>query len=104
MKLLKPAHTLTQWKVLSDEEAAELIGAGKLQREIPDVPMEYLTTRDIERLLSQGQPIFCVWKGQKIMVAYRDGHFVGYEVEERKPEPPRSVFVKAREFFKTLFT
>jgi hypothetical protein len=37
------------------------------------------------------------------MVAYRDGRFVGYEVEERKPEPPKSVAKKVREFFRGIF-
>jgi len=37
------------------------------------------------------------------MVAYRDGRFVGYEVEERKAEPPKSVADKVRAFFRGMF-
>ena len=99
----KPVYTLTQGKVLSDEEATELIDTGRMQREIPNVPTEHFTNAELETL-SKGQPLFCVWKGQYIMVSYRDGRFVGYEVEERKTEPPKSVAKKVREFFKTLFT
>ena len=99
----KPVYTLTQWKVLSNEEASELIDTGRMQREIPNVPTEHFTNEELETL-SKGQPLFCVWKGKYIMVAYRDGRFVGYEVEERKAEPPKSVANKVREFFKTLFT
>jgi len=99
----KPVHTLTRWKVLSDEEASELIDTGRMQREIPNVPTEPFTNAELETL-SKGQPLFCVWNGQYIMVAYRDGRFVGYEVEERKYEPPKSVAKKAKDFFKTLFT
>ena len=79
----KPVYTLTRWKVLSNEEASELIDTGRMQREIPNVPTEHFTNAELETL-SKGQPLFCVWKGQYIMVAYRDGRFVGYEVEERR--------------------
>ncbi len=103
MAIPKPVYTLTRWKVLSNEEASGLIDTGRLQREIRNVPTEHFTNAELETL-SKGQPLFCVWKGQYIMVAYRDGRFVGYEVEERKPEPPKSVAKKVREFFKTLFT
>ena len=72
--------------MLSNEEASELIDTGRMQREIPNVPTEHFTNAELETL-SKGQPLFCVWKGQYIMVAYRNGRFVGYEVEERKPEP-----------------
>ena len=99
MAIPKPVYTLTRWKVLSNEEASELIDTGRMQREIPNVPTEHFTNAELETL-SKGQPLFCVWKGQYIMVAYRDGRFVGYEVEERKPEPPKSVAKKIREFSK----
>ena len=98
----KPVHTLTRWKVLSNEEASELIDTGRLQREIRNVPTEHFTNKELERL-SHGETLFCVWKGQYIMVAYRDGVFVCYEVEERKPEPPKSIAQKAREFFRGMF-
>ena len=87
----KPVYTLTRWKVLSNEEASELIDTGRMQREIPNVPAEHFTNAELETL-SKGQPLFCVWKGQYIMVAYRDGRFVGYEVEE-----------KNRSFFRGMF-
>ena len=103
MAIPKPVHTLTRWKVLSNEEASELIDTGRKQKEIPNVPTEHLTNAELETL-SKGQPLFCVWKGQYIMVEYHDGRFVGYEVEKRKPEPPKSVARKVSEFFKTLFT
>ena len=99
----KPVYTLTRWKVLSNEEASELIDTGRMQREIPNVPTEHFTNAELETL-SKGQPLFCVWKGQYIMVAYRDGRFVGYEVEERKPEPPKSVADKVRAFFRGMFS
>ena len=98
----KPVYTLTRWKVLSDEEASELIDKSRMQREIPNVPTEHFTNKEFETL-SKGQPLFCVWKGQYIMVAYRDGRFVGYEVEEKKPEPPKSVADKVRSFFRGMF-
>lgn len=98
----KPVHTLTRWKVLSNEEASELIDTGRLQRKIRNVPTEYFTNKELERL-SHGETLLCVWKGQIIMVAYRNGVFVGYEVEERNPEPPKSVAQKVREFFRVLF-
>lgn len=62
----------------------------------------YISAIITERL-SHGETLFCVWKGQYIMVAYRDGVFVCYEVEERKPEPPKSIAQKAREFFRGMF-
>ena len=98
----KPVYTLTRWKVLNSEESSELIDTGRMQREIPNVPTEHFTNKELETL-SKGQPLFCVWKGQYIMVAYRDGRFVGYEVEERKPEPPKSVADKVRSFFRGMF-
>jgi hypothetical protein len=98
----KPVYTLTRWKVLGNEEASELIDTGRMQREIPNVPTEYFTNAELETL-SKGQTLFCVWKGQYIMVAYRDGRFVGYEVEERKHEPPKSVAEKVRAFFRGMF-
>lgn len=98
----KPVHTLTRWKVLSNEEASELIDTGRLQREIRNVPTEHFTNKELERL-SHGETLFCVWKGQYIMVAYRDGRFVGYEVEEKKPEPSKSVADKVRSFFRGMF-
>ena len=98
----KPVHTLTRWKVLSNEEASELIDTKRLQREIRNVPTENFTNKELERL-SHGETLFCVWKGQYIMVAYRDGVFVCYEVEERKPEPPKSVAQKVRAFFRGMF-
>ena len=98
----KPVNTLTQWKVLSNEEASELIDTGRMQREIPNIPTEHFTNAELETL-SKGQPLFCVWKGKYIMVAYRDGCFVGYEVEGRKPEPPKSVADKVKTFFRGMF-
>jgi hypothetical protein len=98
----KPVYTLTRWKVLSDEEASELIDKSRMQREIPNVPTQFFTNKELETL-SKGQPLFCVWKGQYIMVAYRDGRFVGYEVEEKKPEPSKSVADKVRAFFRGMF-
>ena len=98
----KPVYTLTRWKVLSNEEASELIDTGRMQREIPNVPTDNFTNAELETL-SKGKPLFCVWKGQYIMVAYRDGRFVGYEVEERKPEPPKSVADKVMAFFRGMF-
>jgi hypothetical protein len=68
-------------------------------RRIPALPEKQLA-RDAKIV---GQPVFCVWKGQYIMVAYRDGRFVGYEVEKRKPEPPKSVADKVRAFFRGMF-
>ena len=62
-----------------------------------------ITDTELERL-RKGETLFCVWIGKFIMVAYRHGRFIGYEVEERKPEPPKTVAQKAREFFKYLFT
>ena len=98
----KPAHTLTRWKVLSNEEASKLIDRGRLQGKIKNVPTEHFTNEELARL-SHGETLFCVWEGQYIMVAYRDGIFVCYEVEERKPEPPKSITQKAREFFHGMF-
>ena len=98
----KPVYTLTRWKVLSNEEASELIDTGRLQREIRNVPTEHFTNDELARL-SQGETLFCVWKGQYIMVAYRNGVFVGYEVEERREEPPKSMAQRAREFFRGMF-
>ena len=41
MAIPKPVYTLTRWKVLSNEEASELIDTGRMQREIPNVPTEH---------------------------------------------------------------
>ena len=99
----KPVHKLTRWKVLSDEAANALVCQGSLQRQVPDIPTDKFTDAELERLRN-GETLFCVWKGELIMVAYRHGRFLGYEVERRKAEPPKTVAQKAREFFKYLFT
>ena len=100
----KPVHTLTRWKVLSNEEASELIDTGRMQRQV-SVPMgaHSLTNKQVYDM-QQGQPIFVVCKGKYLMLAWQNEKIVAYEVEERKPEPTKSVAKKVREFFKTLFT
>ena len=99
----KPVHTLTRWKVLSTEEASELIDTGRMQRRI-ETPMgaKSLTNKQIYDM-QQGQPLFVVSKGQYMMLAWQNDEVVAYEVEERKPEPPKSFTQKAREFFRGMF-
>ena len=99
----KPVHTLTRWKVLSTEEASELIDTGRMQRRI-ETPMgaKSLTNKQIYDM-QQGQPLFVVSKGKYMMLAWQNDEVVAYEVEERKPEPPKSFTQKAREFFRGMF-
>jgi hypothetical protein len=99
----KPVHTLTRWKVLSNEEASELIDTGRMQRRV-ETPMgaKSLTNKQIYDM-QQGQPLFVVSKGQYMMLAWQNGQVVAYEVEERKPKPPKSFAQKAREFFRGMF-
>ena len=99
----KPVYTLTRWKVLSNEEASELIDTGRMQRRV-ETPMgaKSLTNKQIYDM-QQGQPLFVVSKGQYMMLAWQNGQVVAYEVEERKPKPPKSFAQKAREFFRGMF-
>ena len=99
----KPVNTLTRWKVLSNEEASELIDTGRMQRRV-ETPMgaRSLTNKQIYDM-QQGQPLFVVSKGQYMMLAWQNGQVVAYEVEERKPKPPKSFAQKAREFFRGMF-
>ena len=99
----KPVHTLTRWKVLSTEEASELIDTGRMQRRI-ETPMgaKSLTNKQIYDM-QQGQPLFVVSKGKYMMLAWQNNEVVAYEVEERKHEPPKSFAQKAREFFRGMF-
>ena len=99
----KPVYTLTRWKVLSNEEASELIDTGRMQRQVA-VPMgaHSLTNKQLYDM-QQGQPIFVVSKGQYLMLAWQNEKIVAYEVEERKPEPPKSVADKVRAFFRGMF-
>ena len=103
MAVPKPVHTLTRWKVLSTEEASELIYTGRMQRRI-ETPMgaKSLTNKQIYDM-QQGQPLFVVSKGQYMMLAWQNNEVVAYEVEERKPEPSKSFAQKAREFFRGMF-
>ena len=98
----KPVHTLTRWKVLSTEEASELIDTGRMQRQV-EVPMgaKSLTNKQVYEM-RQGQPLFVVSKGQYMMLAWQNDKMVAYEVEERKPEPPKSIAQRAREFFRVI--
>ena len=98
----KPVHTLTRWKVLSNEEASELIDTGRMQRQVA-VPMgaHSLTNKQVYDM-QQGQPIFVICKGKYMMLAWQNEKIVAYEVEERKPEPPKSFAQKAREFFRFI--
>ena len=98
----KPVHTLTRWKVLSTEEASELIDTGRMQRRV-ETPMgaKSLTNKQIYDM-QQGQPLFVVSKGQYMMLAWQNEKIVAYEVEERKPEPPKSVADKVRAFFRGI--
>ena len=98
----KPVHTLTRWKVLSTEEASELIDTGRMQRQVA-VPMgaRSLTNKQVYDM-QQGQPIFVICKGKYMMLAWQNEKIVAYEVEERKPEPPKSFAQKAREFFRFI--
>ena len=91
----KPVYTLTRWKVLSNEEASELIDTGRMQRQVA-VPMgaHSLTNKQLYDM-QQGQPIFVVCKGKYLMLAWQNEKIVAYEVEERKPEPPKSFGVFA---------
>ena len=99
----KPVNTLTRWKVLSNEEASELIDTGRMQRRV-ETPMgaRSLTNKQIYDM-QQGQPLFVVSKGQYMMLAWQNDEVVAYEVEERKPKPPKSLAQKAREFFRGMF-
>ena len=99
----KPVHTLTRWKVLSNEEASELIDTGRLLRQVetPNGAMS-LTNKQIYDM-QQGQPLFVVSKWQYLMLAWQNDQVVAYEVEERKPEPPKSFAQKARAFFRGMF-
>lgn len=103
MAVPKPVHTLTRWKVLSTEEASELIDTGRMQRRV-ETPMgaKSLTNKQIYDM-QQGQPLFVVSKGQYMMLAWQNGEVVAYKVEERKPEPHKSVGQKVREFFRGMF-
>ena len=98
----KPVYTLTRWKVLSNEEASELIDTGRMQRQV-EVPMgaHSLTNKQIYDM-QQGQPIFVICKGKYMMLAWLNEKIVAYEVEERKPEPPKSFAQKVREFFRVI--
>ena len=99
----KPVYTLTRWKVLSNEEASELIDTGRMQRRV-EVPMgaKSLTNKQVYDM-QHGQPLFVVSKGQYLMLAWQNDQIVAYEVEERKPEPPKSVSKKVRDFFRGMF-
>jgi len=99
----KPVYTLTRWKVLSNEEASELIDTGRMQRQVA-VPMgaHSLTNKQVYDM-QQGQPIFVVCKGKYLMLAWQNEKIVAYEVEERKPEPSKSVADKVRSFFRGMF-
>ena len=99
----KPVYTLTRWKVLSNEEASELIDTGRMQRQVA-VPMgaHSLTNKQLYDM-QQGQPLFVVSKGQYLMLAWQNEKIVAYEVEERKTEPAKSVFDKVRSFFRGMF-
>ena len=103
MAIPKPVYTLTRWKVLSNEEASELIDTGRMQRRV-ETPMgaRSLTNKQIYDM-QQGQPLFVVSKGQYLMLAWQNDEVVAYEVEERKPKPPKSFAQKAREFFRGMF-
>ena len=103
MAIPKPVYTLTRWKVLSNEEASELIDTGRMQRRV-ETPMgaKSLTNKQIYDM-QQGQPLFVVSKGQYMMLAWQNDEVVAYEVEERKPKPPKSFAQKAREFFRGMF-
>ena len=98
----KPVYTLTRWKVLSNEEATELIDTGRMQRQV-EVPMgaHSLTNKQIYDM-QQGQPIFVICKGKYMILAWLNEKIVAYEVEERKPEPPKSFSQKVREFFRVI--
>ena len=99
----KPVHTLTRWKVLSTKEVSDLIDTGRMQRQVA-VPMgaRSLTNKQVYDM-QQGQPIFVICKGKYMMLAWQNEKIVAYEVEERKPEPPKSIAQKAREFFRGMF-
>ena len=99
----KPVNTLTRWKVLSNEEASELIDTGRMQRQVA-VPMgaHSLTNKQLYDM-QQGQPIFVVCKGEYLMLVWQNEKIVAYEVEERKPEPSKSVADKIRAFFRGMF-
>lgn len=99
----KPVNTLTQWKVLSNEEVSELIDTGQMKRQV-EVPMgaHSLNNKQVYDM-QQGQPIFVVCKGKYLMLAWQNEKIVAYEVEERKPEPPKSVADKVRAFFRGMF-
>lgn len=98
----KPVHTLTRWKVLSTKEVSDLIDTGRMQRQV-EVPMgaRSLTNKQLYDM-QQGQPIFVICKGKYLMLAWQNEKIVAYEVEERKPEPPKSFAQKAREFFRVI--
>ena len=98
----KPVNTLTRWKVLSNEEASELIDTGRMQRQV-EVPMgaHSLTNKQIYDM-QQGQPIFVICKGKYMMLAWQNEKIVAYEIEERKTEPPKSFAQKVREFFRVI--
>ena len=98
----KPVHTLTRWKVLSTKEVSDLIDTGRMQRQV-EVPMgtRSLTNKQLYDM-QQGQPIFVICKGKYLMLAWQNEKIVAYEVEERKPEPPKSFAQKAREFFRFI--
>ena len=98
----KPVNTLTRWKVLSTKEVSDLIDTGRMQRQV-EVPMgaRSLTNKQVYDM-QQGQPIFVICKGKYMMLAWQNEKIVAYEVEERKPEPPKSFAQKTREFFRFI--
>ena len=102
MRIQRPSEITGHiFRRLTEDETKDIIENGKLLNEI-EPPPSHLFSDDELTKMKKGEPIF-VWYDYKVAMVTCQDTIKAYEVEEPTPDPPLSIYKKAKRFIISLF-